>query len=191
MIPREKFLSDPQGRDLTARAEILGDFVALLGQTSRDRWEGIQAVAEDATIPYRHMATCKAGCSACCTAGQIPVNAEEVRMLLPYVSAVAWERVEALRGAGLKERDRLECPLLDPATKMCTVYEHRPTVCRSYLVATPPERCDDPETHGDYAVIMDPGLLATGVAFRVFRQNPFHEHLSQVLLRMAPKREAL
>jgi len=33
------------------------------------------------------------------------------------------------------------CPLLDPASGACTVYAHRPLVCRGFGVSSPPANC--------------------------------------------------
>ena len=37
--------------------------------------------------------------------------------------------------------ERALCPLLDPDTKLCTVYAERPLVCRAYVVVSPPDFC--------------------------------------------------
>lgn len=37
---------------------------------------------------------------------------------------------------------KIPCPLLDPESLRCLVYEERPMVCREHLVTTPEERCE-------------------------------------------------
>lgn len=41
-------------------------------------------------------------------------------------------------------RLQIPCPFLEEES--CSIYENRPSICREYLVSSPPEMCDDPHT---------------------------------------------
>lgn len=91
----------------------------------------------------------RAGCWGCCR-GHVDVHASEVARIGPRVSALAWGRVLVLVGRLYRARSDAEftqwlrtavCPLLDPGTGECTVYEDRPLACRGYAVVTPVDDC--------------------------------------------------
>lgn len=87
--------------------------------------------------------TCRgSGCAACCRS-DFPVYRSELPALLEALPPAAWRRA-ADRLPDLVERaTRVPCPALDPDTQSCTIYEHRPAVCRAHAVQTPPEWCDE------------------------------------------------
>lgn len=105
--------------------------------------------------------SCRAGCAHCChlemgvTLGevqllsmvikdkQIPIDTERLRRQTQRPDGV-W--------AELPLGDR-QCVMLDPETKKCRVYEHRPTVCRKHHVITPPENCDHSK-HPDGGLVL-------------------------------------
>ena len=60
-------------------------------------------------------------------------------LLAGVLGDAAWERVRAYQGG-----EREACPVLDPATGLCSAYTQRPIMCRVYGVVTPPERCSAP-----------------------------------------------
>jgi Fe-S-cluster containining protein len=65
------------------------------------------------------------------------------------VSEAAWERVRAVPGnANLRT---LICPLLDPTTKLCSVYTERPLVCRAFSAIGDWKNCY-PELAGSQTV---------------------------------------
>lgn len=81
---------------------------------------------------------CRRGCDHCCRhlAGLPVVTPPEEELLREGIAALD----EAAR-AGVAERFRalgaaperpVVCPLLDPATGACLVYEQRPVACRTY-----------------------------------------------------------
>ena len=76
------------------------------------------------------------GCAGCCT-GPIMAHPDELVDVLPRVTRA--QRNAARLVAGLHEDYR--CPLLDPATRRCTVYDARPLVCRGMAVTSPPAHC--------------------------------------------------
>lgn len=118
--------------------------------------------------------SCRAGCGACCRQLVPVSESEAVRLLevagsLPAdVRDRVWERFcqarERLQGAGLVDRlltmaeSRdveaglqlgveyfrlgLPCPFLE--NESCGIYEHRPMICRQYLVTSPAVDCSDP-----------------------------------------------
>lgn len=70
---------------------------------------------------------CKSGCTECC--GAIPVLPSELAALQ-----------EVVRNMPKSERKRLtrqtraynECPFVDKENNCCSIYEHRPLVCRAF-----------------------------------------------------------
>jgi Fe-S-cluster containining protein len=117
--------------------------------------------------------SCKAGCGACCRT-LVPVSFTEARQLRALVDAMPEPRrtevrarfadaVARLEAAGMLEEMRdfdarpdaeyltlhpryfalgLPCPFLEDES--CSIYAHRPLVCREYLVTSPAELCSDP-----------------------------------------------
>ena len=97
--------------------------------------------ADEALDAVRSRITCRGlGCSACCRS-DVVAHPAEFSEILPHVPESAWERVASNTETGL-ERLTAPCSLLDPDTRLCTVYAHRPGVCRIYAVVGPPEDCD-------------------------------------------------
>ena len=92
---------------------------------------------------------CRARCWGCCRGG-IQLWEAEWQRLRPLVNGAALERLQA-QGRDI-DGDTALCPLLDPDTKLCTIYRERPLVCRAYVVVTPrdycyPERVGTKEVH--------------------------------------------
>ncbi len=99
-----------------------------------------QAEARAAAVAASRAAwPCRRGCDHCCRhlADALPLTEPEWRYL--------WEGFQKLPAAQQAEvRARVAqlspehaarpytCPLLDPSTGSCTVYAHRPLVCRTY-----------------------------------------------------------
>ena len=117
--------------------------------------------------------TCASGCFACCTQ-IVPVNELELRWLRRVVAelepdhrAHVEQRFEEIRESldafGLTARlDQPDpsaasnlalnrdyfvmgegCPFL-AADRSCSIYEHRPAICREYSVSSLPSHCSDP-----------------------------------------------
>jgi hypothetical protein len=60
--------------------------------------------------------------------------------LLKRIGTEALTQQEARRSASIDYLQfDLTCPFLE--NESCSIYEHRPMVCREYLVASPPEHC--------------------------------------------------
>jgi Fe-S-cluster containining protein len=123
-----------------------------------------------ATIPEQLEISCRAGCAACCRYF-VPLAESEAFFLADLIEGMEPDRKAALkarfdallirlRSVGMLERIgtealieqeprrsasidylqfELACPFLE--NESCSIYEHRPMVCREYLVASPPEYC--------------------------------------------------
>ena len=143
--------------------------------------------------------SCKAGCSACCRQA-VPISEIEVYHIAELVNAMPEPRrteirqrfagsmqhfreagwLDALRSRkgrtweGAEElvleyfREDVPCPFLENGS--CSIYEHRPVVCREYLVTSDPNNCTSPTAEG-VKVVQLPikpsstlGKIATGEA---------------------------
>jgi Fe-S-cluster containining protein len=126
-----------------------------------------------ASIPDQSKISCRAGCGACCRQ-LVPLAESEAFYLANVIRAMHPARrdailsrfeelVDKLKSTGMFERlsreamaDKdagiqaasdylrlgLACPFLE--NESCGIYEHRPMVCREYLVTSPPEDCSPP-----------------------------------------------
>lgn len=114
----------------------------------RRRWEAAQAWAK----PFLGHASCKKGCSACCRSDVVVMPAEAevlLERMRPDQKAEMRSRVrpaetvregESASILGRLPFYRLPCVFLDPGG-VCSVYAFRPTVCRTYMVASDPIHC--------------------------------------------------
>ena len=131
--------------------------------------ERMTDVAVKGAVREGRTVSCKKGCGACCRQ-LVPLSPPEAWMIsdlvagLPeahraHVLAVFAQAGEALAQSGLKERllGRIEstehmtvlalayfrlgvpCPFL--RDESCSIYPYRPSICREYLVTSPPENC--------------------------------------------------
>lgn len=82
---------------------------------------------------------CAKACWGCCR-GEVAVWGEEAPAIAAYVTPETLDRLAAQERAGVDPREAL-CPALDPVSKLCTMYDQRPLVCRAYIVGTPREKC--------------------------------------------------
>lgn len=167
---------------LVQAAESAGALIRAIAPA--ERWvEGVQALAEQRFHMIRGRSSCGAGCSACCTANAIPVLPGEVERLMPFVSDAAKERARALRGVDQKTADRIPCPLLDTTTRRCSVYEHRPAICRPYSVVSPPENCG---TTAEIRMDGEAEVFTIGFARALYQEEkPFRRILWRELSRLA------
>jgi Fe-S-cluster containining protein len=96
---------------------------------------------------------CRQGCGACCFQ-QVPITDSEKELITQFMverkifpSGEESKRIgRQARAARLGEWGRLRhgdkrCVFLDE-THSCKIYPVRPMICRSYLVASDPARCD-------------------------------------------------
>jgi Fe-S-cluster containining protein len=105
-------------------------------------------VQENVEILAPHLACKGPGCWGCCR-GQVELTGEELERLLPLVTEEAWERTKAIPKDAV--RRQTICPLLDPRTKLCSVYSERPLVCRAYTAVGEWKHCY-PELAGEQTV---------------------------------------
>jgi Fe-S-cluster containining protein len=116
--------------------------------------------------------TCREGCSACCRQ-LVPISHPEAHSLATIVDALpepgksktrerfreaalrlAGTRIPGALALGIHSRENLvdiglqyfhlgiPCPFLEKDA--CSIYEHRPVLCREYLVTSPAEECARP-----------------------------------------------
>lgn len=174
-----------------AAGEAMLEAAVRLGQLARvavrSRHEAmilVQHIGSETAGRYKEMAGCRGkGCHWCCKADAFRVAPEEVDVLAPLVTSAAWARVRALAGLTQEEAAHRDCPLLDPVTKGCSVYDRRPMICRTYLVATPAENC---ATDGKITVIGDAAVFTIKAAMQIFPENPMTGILWRELLARAP-----
>jgi Fe-S-cluster containining protein len=133
--------------------------------------------------------TCRAGCGACCRqlVGVMPCEASWLMALVESLPAVRRRAVRsrfvdaagAVREAGLRDqvahaplltrpdlrelaaryfRLGVPCPFLKD--EGCSIYPHRPLVCREYLVASSPQEC---RTLGHVERVPVPGQLSSRI----------------------------
>jgi Fe-S-cluster containining protein len=98
-------------------------------QAEIDRRAGSVAGSFDGAWP------CRKGCGSCCTRlAAIPVLTrpewEQLQAGLSAMPAEARRQIEA-RIQGLSDAP-VVCPLFDPESRSCLVYESRPIACRTY-----------------------------------------------------------
>jgi Fe-S-cluster containining protein len=80
------------------------------------------------------------GCNGCCRAS-VPATMPEVDEIVQAMTPEAWAALEANEDQIRDDPQVAFCPLLDPETGGCSVYEIRPLVCRLYAVCSPKEWC--------------------------------------------------
>lgn len=139
-----------------------------------------------------HAVSCRAGCGACCRQ-PVPIAPSEARAIAALVDAMPEPRRSVIRArfadgvakldaAGvrlliddLRTRDasqriawvgdymrvQVACPFLE--AESCSIYPDRPTICREYLVTSPPENCREPTT-ATIAPVPIPGAVSAAVA---------------------------
>jgi Fe-S-cluster containining protein len=136
-------------------------------------FQRLSDVIVGASVPDPSKISCRAGCGACCRQ-LVPLAESEALYLNDLVERMEPDRraaivsrfeeiVDKLKSVGMLERlgreamaDKdagiqaasdylrlgLACPFLE--NESCGIYEHRPMVCREYLVTSPPEDCSPP-----------------------------------------------
>ena len=111
-----------------------------------------------ATSPHAKDVKCGKGCGACCQLN-VDITKHEAQLLAEWTHELGIEidlqKLERQAATTpdtwntLAIEDR-RCLFLDD-NSACTVYEHRPGVCRKYFVVTDPELCDS-ERHPNHDV---------------------------------------
>ena len=124
----------------------------------------------NAGIPDGTNVSCRSGCAACCRQlilmaeteafyladliaemepdrkAVLHSRFEEIQLKLKSLGVLEGLRQEALTDRETRLRTSFEymrhglaCPFLE--NESCSIYEHRPLVCREYIVSSPPEHC--------------------------------------------------
>lgn len=72
---------------------------------------------------------CKEGCAECC--GIIPLTKEFIEKFKDKFQVPLVKKITAKDGIGLITEDML-CVFLNRQTKLCSIYEERPLICRKF-----------------------------------------------------------
>lgn len=126
--------------------------------------------------------TCPKGdggaCWHCCTP-TFPITAPELAYVQEVISEDAWDRVLAAWWLEDTEKaSRMPCPLLDPESKRCTVYERRPLVCRGWMVTSPVSGCAPDVQQGTRVVSHELMEISLELAERYGRPANFNQALA-------------
>ena len=108
-----------------------------------------RSVADTLKTKNGRKVQCSRGCAACCKL-HVSITREEAALLLVAIEQKAvrvdWAKLERQSAHGLptwnqqSPADR-RCVFLNDREE-CSVYEHRPSACRKYMVASDPKRCN-------------------------------------------------
>jgi Fe-S-cluster containining protein len=100
---------------------------------------------------YKEPASCKPGCSHCCSRPIIASLAEAFLIKNYLIKTGKWHEVKK-RITEVKNHEDLDtatwflmnikCPVLDTKTNMCLAYEVRPIKCALHFVSSKPSACD-------------------------------------------------
>lgn len=92
----------------------------------------VDAAMADAVRRSGQWLVCKPGCWDCCR-GEFQIHALDADRLRRGLDAIGLERAAAIRQrASAVSGDDSTCPVLDPATGLCDLYEWRPMTCRVF-----------------------------------------------------------
>jgi Fe-S-cluster containining protein len=121
----------------------------------------VDAAVADAYLRGGAHLVCHPGCSQCCI-GVFPIAQQDAERLREGLAAAPAEKAQAIRTRVLESLTRLDpwfpgdratgilhedheaailfeefandepCPVLDPSTGTCDLYEHRPILCRTF-----------------------------------------------------------
>ena len=123
--------------------EIVG---AIAGMVQEDAEVGASTMSERVSGGRRLPLACAAGCAYCCHSSTVHASTPEILRIASWLkehrsaeeladlkarSSAAAARIASLDLGG-RAREKVACPLLDPSSGHCTVYEVRPIACRAY-----------------------------------------------------------
>ena len=158
-VDNRKLELPPGAVDFDAELSVLADSAvfyhrsreaAAAGTTPEElvgkAFERTAAIADEAEqrAKARHATACRKGCAWCChqnvraSAGEVFYLARWLRAHVPAeellaLTAHAQETAAQLRVMPQRQRARIACALLDPATGACRVHDARPLQCRGVL----------------------------------------------------------
>lgn len=101
----------------------------------------VDAAMADAVVKGGAWVVCRPGCTSCCF-GAFEITIEDAARLREGLSRLDRSRAAqildraAKYGDGSGQGDDDPCPVLNPATGLCELYEHRPLLCRTFGPAT-------------------------------------------------------
>lgn len=182
---------DEQGAMLEALEHYVGEFRRVEREQRPSTGARAFATHEAMTVwiaqavarpPGGAVVQCRRGCASCC------------RLLITVFPDEAALALDAAREAGLElDRDRLHrqaaartvgawralsredrtCVFLQGDE--CGIYEHRPSACRKYAVASPRELCDTDQHPGTEVAMVVSGMaeIITSAAVTVWGEAPF------------------
>lgn len=133
---RHDALFDEAQRFVKAFGAVFLDSLPLAGRRAMvdGVWHGAATRAAEGGTPF----SCRgSGCWGCCR-GKVALSAGEAADILPRLGPEVFARALASRD---EDEERVICPALDPETKRCSIYEHRPLTCRAMSAVTPAEDC--------------------------------------------------
>jgi Fe-S-cluster containining protein len=142
-----KELYEEQGESTGTALAVASELSAFGGEMARTLVEQVEAVRR---LPL----ACSEGCSFCCRGTAVLAQAVEVLAIGAHLRKTRTEeqlvelrtRVDSMltrvrdQDASQRAEGKEPCPLLDVEKGACTVYEVRPTSCRSYN-SCDAERC--------------------------------------------------
>lgn len=157
----------------------------------------LRVAVDDATRLCREEAargdepvTCRGeGCSGCCR-GNVVVSSAELADIMPRIPQAAFDRVKADAASVLDyaRRNTMRCPILDPDTSLCLIYEHRPLVCRAYQVVSPADDCF--VGIGKTGIKEVKRLMSTHAVFAIYKNQDEEIELFVEMLNEAESRAA-
>lgn len=134
-----------KGFTLQEPKPILKKYKKLLTQlddTSMSRFEKVKEIHkfidDQNAIMFEKTAVCKKGCSYCCS---INVDVPEVEASYIAENIGMSTKNSHIFSVPDKQYFGTLCPFLDQNNHICSIYEFRPSVCRSYFVFDDPELC--------------------------------------------------
>lgn len=154
-IAQRTFEESRNNPDLIAIVNLTLEALAKLS-TPEERVKFLHAAIDDLNVSVfthplvKQFSPCKMGCSGCCHT-QVSVTEDEARVLASKITegiAIDFDRVklqsetrnDAEEFFKLKYADR-KCVFLDE-NGACSVYEDRPSVCRTNAVLGTADQCD-------------------------------------------------
>lgn len=170
-----KELYEEQGEAAGTALAVASELSAFGGEMARTLVEQVEAVRR---LPL----ACSAGCSYCCRGTSVLAQAVEALAIGAHLRKTRTEdelvalrtRVDAMRErvrdqtVEQRAEGKEPCPLLDETTGACTVYEVRPTACRSYN-SCDAERCREAFDAG----IANPVLPMNPILFQATHASGF------------------
>ncbi len=98
-------------------------------------------VADVLVEPVKSVSTCKRGCSHCCMQSSIMIDEADAKLLAQVtgrqMDVPDYEKSVSFRG--------VPCVFLDTSSNNCSVYEHRPMICRISTSIDDPIKCKTEE----------------------------------------------